>query len=246
MKKKKSPKKKMGKQLEPLSAIPQDQELQPVYDPFGNDDDDANSETNNATAEKGVFQSLNSTTVPLVREDPPPAPPPEELDVDDDNIKLSHSYESEGKESYVSGASTAPESIAEPEEEPTRHLDVSLALNEDLTCEYKKSKLSTLSVEGTIQVRMSTSYEGEVPQDVPPTIPFVLLFKDHSGHVRTLQENKKFVENVSHESEVANREFTYTITVPREEEYFPVVRYKCDTSLRPVPIVSICLSSFVL
>jgi hypothetical protein len=93
---------------------------------------------------------------------------------------------------------------------------------------------------------MSTSYEGEVPQDVPPTIPFVLLFKDHSGHVRTLQENKKFVENVSHESEVANREFTYTITIPREEEYFPVVRYKCDTSLRPVPIVSICLSSFAL
>ena len=247
MKKKKSPKKKMGKQLEPLSAIPQDQELQPVYDPFGNDDGDANNATNNdATAEKGVFQSLNSTTVPLVREDPPPAPPPEELDVDDDNIKLSHSYESEGKESYVSGASTAPESAAEPEEEPTRHLDVSLALNEDLTCEYKKSKLSTLSVEGTIQVRMSTSYEGEVPQDVPPTIPFVLLFKDHSGHVRTLQENKKFVENVSHESEVANREFTYTITIPREEEYFPVVRYKCDTSLRPVPIVSIFLSSFVL
>lgn len=240
MKKKKSPKKKMGKQLEPLSAIPQDQELQPVYDPFGNDDDDdANSETNDATAEKGAFQSLNSTTVPLVREDPPPAPPPEEVD-DDVNIKLSHSYESEGKESYVSGASTAPESIAEPEV-PTRHLDVSLALNEDLTCEYKKSKLSTLSVEGTIQVRMSTSYEGEVPQDVPPTIPFVLLFKDHSGHVMTLQENKKFVENVSHESEVANREFTYTITIPREEEYFPVVRYKCDTSLRPVPIVSICV-----
>ena len=38
--------------------------------------------------------------------------------------------------------------------------------------------------------------------------------------------------------EGALREYTYSITVPREEEYFPVVRYKCSTSLRPVPIVS--------
>ena len=123
---------------------------------------------------------------------------------------------------------------------PTRHLDVGLALNEDLTCEYHQSKLSTLSVEGTVQVRVKTRYEEEdtphqQEQQLPP-IPFSLIFQDHSGHIKALQENKKFVENVTHEGDIENREFTYTIKVPREEEYFPVVRYKCGNSLRPVPI----------
>ena len=53
-------------------------------------------------------------------------------------------------------ASTAPKEPAATEEvdivEPTRYLDVGLALNEDLTCEYKRSKLSSLTVEGTVQV----------------------------------------------------------------------------------------------
>ena len=247
-KKEKSPKRNK-KAKQPLSAIPQGQELQQqqlVYDPFGNDDGEVNNENDSLAEKEGVFQSLNSKSVPVDLDDTPPETPQKTMV---NELKESYSYESEGKDSSYasaaeSNASTAPESIAEPEPEPepepapTRHLDVSLALNEDLTCEYKQSKLSNLTVEGTIQVRMSTSYEGEPPQDAPSSIPFVLFFKDHSGHVKTLQENKKFVENVSHESEVANREFTYTITIPREEEYFPVVRYKCDTSLRPVPIVS--------
>jgi len=254
MKKKKenSPKRKKGM---PLSAIPQGQELQQqtVYDPFGNDDDEVNARV--SIAETGVSRSpntsLNTSTqsIPVDLDDTPPESP--QIAIVND-LNKSYSYESEGKESEASApdsyASPAPESYAvsapestaepepEPEPEPTRHLDVSLALNEDLTCEYKQSKLSTLTVEGTIQVRMSLSYEGEPPQEAPSSIPFNLSFKDHSGHVRTLQENKKFVENVSHQREAANREFNYTITIPREEEYFPVVRYKCDTSLRPVPI----------
>ena len=124
-------------------------------------------------------------------------------------------------------------------EEPLKYLDVNLALNEDLTCEYKRSKLSSLSVEGTLQVRVNTSYKdgGKQQQEQEQSpVPFSLVFQDHSGHIKALQENKKFVENVSHEEDVARREFTYTIKVPREEEYFPVVRYKCGSSLRPVPI----------
>jgi hypothetical protein len=45
--------------------------------------------------------------------------------------------------------------VPEYEEEvavPLRYLDVDLALNEDLTCEYKKSKLSSITVDGTVQV----------------------------------------------------------------------------------------------
>jgi len=122
--------------------------------------------------------------------------------------------------------------------EPIRFLDIGLALNEDLTCEYHRSKLSSLSVDGTVQVSVKTRYEQEPSprQRQQPTAPFSLIFTDHSGHIKALQENKKFVEHVT-QGDIANREFAYTIRVPREDEYFPVVRYKCGTSLRPVPIV---------
>ena len=78
--------------------------------------------------------------------------------------------------------------------------------------------------------------EENAPTQPEAPIPFFLMFQDLSGHIKALQENKKFVENVTHEGDVVNREFTYTINVPREEEYFPVVRYKCGSSLRPVPV----------
>ena len=55
------------------------------------------------------------------------------------------------------------------------------------------------------------------------SIPFYLIFQDGSSHIKALQENKKFVEHVSLEGG-AEREFTYSITVPREEQYFPVVQ----------------------
>ena len=95
-----------------------------------------------------------------------------------------------------------------------------------------------LSAKTTLpQVRVKSSYREQPPRQKPP-IPFFLIFQDHAGHIKALQENKKFVEHVSIEGGSADREFRYSITVPREEEYFPVVRYKCSSSLRPVPIVS--------
>ena len=126
--------------------------------------------------------------------------------------------------------------------EPKRYLDIGLALNEDLICEYHRSKLSSLSVDGTVQVSVKTRYDQETSQlqRQQPTAPLSLIFMDHSGHIKALQENKKFVEHVN-QDDIVNREFAYTIRVPREDEYFPVVRYKCGISLRPVPIVSLTL-----
>ena len=72
---------------------------------------------------------------------------------------------------------------------------------------------------------------GAEPQ---PPIPFHLIFQDHSRHIKSVQENKKFVHHVDAQSTA--REYTYSISLPREDEYFPVVRYKCSSSLRPVPI----------
>ncbi|KAL3773110.1 hypothetical protein ACHAWO_008705 [Cyclotella atomus] len=129
--------------------------------------------------------------------------------------------------------------MAEPEYEeevavPLGYLDVDLALNEDLTCEYKKSKLSSITVDGTVQVRIKNQEEPSPDDEQQSPIPFFLVFQDHSRHIKTVQENKKFVEHVDARSTA--REYTYSITVPRENEYFPVVRYKCSNFLRPVPI----------
>lgn len=61
--------------------------------------------------------------------------------------------------------------------------------------------------------------------------------KDASQHIQTLQENKKFAEDVTPNSaDPANR--TFNITVPKADNYFPLIRYKCSGELRPVPIVS--------
>lgn len=131
--------------------------------------------------------------------------------------------------------------------EYARQLDVSLAVNEDLTCEYHRSKLSSLSVEGTVQIRVQTRHK----QDLPPqqqqqrlsSIPFFLVVQDRSGHIKTIQENNKFAENTTQEVYDSPGDVKYTIQVPEAEEYAPVLRYKCDSSLRPVPIVS---TTFVL
>jgi hypothetical protein len=128
-------------------------------------------------------------------------------------------------------------------EEYARYLDVGLALNEDLTCEYYNSKLSSLFVDGTVQVSVKTTYKQEPSphQRQQPATPFTLICMDHSGHIKALQENKKFVRHITQGS-ISTREFAYHISVPREEEYFPVLRYKCGTALRPVPIVSLIYS----
>lgn len=122
----------------------------------------------------------------------------------------------------------------------TMYLDVGLALNEDLTCEYYNSKLSSLFVDGTVQVSVKTTYKHEPSpqQRQQPATPFTLICMDHSGHIKALQENKKFVRHILQGS-ISAREFAYHISVPREEEFFPVLRYKCGTALRPVPIVSL-------
>ena len=62
--------------------------------------------------------------------------------------------------------------------------------------------------------------------------------QDRSGHIKTIQENNKFAENTTQEVYDSPGDVKYTIQVPEAEEYAPVLRYKCDSSLRPVPIVS--------
>ena len=111
---------------------------------------------------------------------------------------------------------------------------VNIALNEDLTCFYKLSKMSSCSVEGVVQV--------QVKSNLDQGVPFLLLMRDPSKHIQSIQENKKFADSMagslSAEPPATRPDYMFTVSVPKADNYFPVMRYKCGDELRPVPIVS--------
>ncbi|KAL3925599.1 MAG: hypothetical protein SGILL_000293 [Bacillariaceae sp.] len=112
---------------------------------------------------------------------------------------------------------------------------VNIALNEDLTCFYKLSKMSSCTVEGVVQV--------QVKSNADQGVPFFLLIRDPSKHIQSIQENKKFADSMADSlaSEPASTrpDYMFTVSVPKADNYFPVMRYKCGNELRPVPIVSL-------
>ena len=111
---------------------------------------------------------------------------------------------------------------------------VNIALNEDLTCFYKLSRMSSCTVEGVVQV--------QVKSNVDQGVPFFLLLRDPSHHIHSIQENKKFAdsmaESLASEPASTRPDYMFTVSVPKADNYFPVMRYKCGNELRPVPIVS--------
>jgi hypothetical protein len=119
---------------------------------------------------------------------------------------------------------------------------VNIALNEDLTCFYKLSKMSSCSVEGVVQL--------QVKSNVDRGVPFLLLLRDPSKHIQSIQENKKFADSMAEsllsEPPATRPDYMFTVSVPKADNYFPVMRYKCGDELRPVPIVSfVCFCIFV-
>lgn len=112
-------------------------------------------------------------------------------------------------------------------------IQVNVALNEDLTCSYKQSKISSCTIEGVVQV--------QVKSDAPDSAPFFLLMRDPSRHIRMIQENRRYADDMTERLSETNPgdvgvDYKFTISVPRADNYFPVMRYKCSPELRPVPI----------
>ena len=66
------------------------------------------------------------------------------------------------------------------------------------------------------------------------TGPFMLVLRDPSHHVESLQENKKFADDQGRGHEA---DYNYAINIQKGDTYTPVLRYKCVDSLRPVPLV---------
>ena len=90
----------------------------------------------------------------------------------------------------------------------------------------------------------------QVKSNAQQGVPFSLLINDPSQHIQSIQENKKFAENMAEalmqERPSTRPDYKFTVSVPKADNYFPVMRYKCGNELRPVPIVSLFwLFSFV-
>lgn len=111
-------------------------------------------------------------------------------------------------------------------------LQINIALNEDLTCSYKASKMTSCNVEGVVQIQLKVAPRSG--------IPFQIILRDPSGHLLSLQENKKYAEdmrkNAQHGDNGGRSDRLYKIIIPQTSNYFPVLRYKCSQELRPVPI----------
>ncbi|KAL7572698.1 hypothetical protein ACA910_008972 [Epithemia clementina (nom. ined.)] len=155
------------------------------------------------------------------------------VDVDDNTTttSASGSFDPFGQQKFPTVGSSSARHNFEDEDGTVMSqakLQVNVALNEDLSCSYRASQLSSCSVEGVVQVQVRANAQ---------TAPFYLFLRDPSEQVESFQENRKFADDVSDailEEDDADRK--YTISVPNGESYFPVVRYKCVDDLRPVPI----------
>ena len=94
--------------------------------------------------------------------------------------------------------------------------------------------MSSCSVEGVVQVQVKSNIQGSVP--------FYLCLRDPQDHVESVQENKKFarnmVDSLLREPRETRPDHRFSVSVPKADTYFPVMRYKCGSELRPVPIVS--------
>ena len=78
-----------------------------------------------------------------------------------------------------------------------------------------------------------------VQSDKQKGTPFLLMVRDPLRHIRLIQEKGKFAKNLS--EEVDDRcDYKYALSIPSNntDTHFSVVRYKCSTELRPMPIVS--------
>lgn len=109
---------------------------------------------------------------------------------------------------------------------------VNVALNEDLTCSYKQSKISSCTIEGVVQVQVKSNAPNA-------TCPFYLLLRDPSRHIRMIQENRRYADDKTDlltDADDDGVDYKFEISVPKAQNYFPVMRYKCSQELRPVPI----------
>ena len=112
----------------------------------------------------------------------------------------------------------------------SRKLFIAMALNEDLSCTYRGSKLTSCVVEGIVQLQMKSKSTAFVP--------FVVRIKDDDDHAGSIQENSDIANDLSHENEGNGWKYKFIVTLPKADSYYPVLKYTCSNALVPVPLVS--------
>ncbi len=116
----------------------------------------------------------------------------------------------------------------------SRKLFANVALNEDLSCLYRDSKLSTYSVEGNVQILLKS--------DSTAFVPFKVALTDVHDHIEMLNENSKYANIVSKEDhmekDTLGTKFKFMVTLPKYDQFFEILKYKCKSTLIPVPLVS--------
>mmetsp|Transcript_4274 Transcript_4274/g.8282 ORF Transcript_4274/g.8282 Transcript_4274/m.8282 type:complete len:306 (-) Transcript_4274:56-973(-) len=130
---------------------------------------------------------------------------------------------------------------------------VHVAMNEDLTCTYKKGEISALAIDGVIQVQIKSDQSTDPP-------PFALKLYDPHQHIAsadctaeisTVIPSKPSSPRSSNSSSASpphntgvsppsspssSPSHSFRIQVPWTDRYHPAVRYRCTPALRPVPI----------
>lgn len=111
----------------------------------------------------------------------------------------------------------------------TAHLTVSVALNEDVSCYYRNSKLLTCKVNGLLQLQARTD---------PPSIhntPFIVLIKDPSQHIQAIRASNEYATDVTDgDDDLTN--FMYIVNNIPNDRFVSVFKYKCNDNLCPVPL----------
>jgi len=119
-------------------------------------------------------------------------------------------------------------------------LVINIAMNEDLACSYRNSKMVSCLIDGMIQAQIKSDSSSPTAYNAP----FALTLTDASCHIRTVLENNRYADDISNElmaptdtnDETNNVRYKYAVTLPEINHYFPIVKYKCSDDLLPVPI----------
>mmetsp|Transcript_578 Transcript_578/g.905 ORF Transcript_578/g.905 Transcript_578/m.905 type:complete len:627 (+) Transcript_578:20-1900(+) len=114
----------------------------------------------------------------------------------------------------------------------SRKLFVNVALNEDLSCTYRKSKLNAHTTDGSIQILLKS--------DSTAFVPFTFVLTDLHDHIEKLIENTNYASIISsedyiHDADVGTRK-KFIVKLPKYDHYFPILKYRCKPSLIPVPL----------
>lgn len=119
-----------------------------------------------------------------------------------------------------------------------------LAISEDLKCSYQRGRLSSSLVEGSVQVRVEPHDDDVIDERAATTAAaptLALTFRDPSRHVQTVrlplpeEEDVVVTRRVDDDDDDGTRH-VYLLRRLSRGRYVTVLRYRCVSRLRPVPI----------